>query len=68
MKKIVESSLTWYIVATIILIGNIAFYKWDYPSSGAQAAWDVHPLFWFMWQTIFAYAIIGITYLGIKKK
>ena len=67
MNKIVESRFFKFMVVGIVAIGNILFYTWGYPESGAKAAWEVHPLFWGMLQSIFLYAMVAYTYFGIKN-
>ena len=67
MKNLVESILFKVIILNIILVGNIAFYTWGYPDSGAQYAWDIHPLFWGMLQGLFCYAAGAYMYFAIKK-
>jgi hypothetical protein len=55
------------VVILLIATGNVLFYTWGYPDSGAKAAWEVGWAFWAMWQGIFLYAIGGYLYFLIKN-
>ena len=67
MKEFLNSSVVRWTNILTIIVGNIAFYTWGYPESGAKYAWDIHPLFYLMWQLIFLYAIVGLIVMWYKK-
>jgi len=65
--RLTETSFFKFLMAFLVAVVNVLFYTLGYPETGAKAAWEVHPLFFCMWQGIFLYACIGMIYFGITK-
>jgi len=67
MKKFFENRITKFALALLTIIGNVLFYTWGAPGSGAKYAVEVHPLFYFMIQEIFLVVSGAWIYFGIKN-
>lgn len=66
IKRILGFRVTKFAIASIILVGNIVFYTWGAPSSGANYAIAIHPLFYFMIQGLFLVGFLSWIYMGVK--
>ena len=68
MKKFFEKRYVKFILAALALVVNILFYTISAPESGANAAVELHPLFYFMIQEVFVVVIAAWIYFGIKNQ
>jgi len=62
MKWLTKTRLLKIALIVLATVGNILFYTWGYPESGAKYAWDTHPLFAVMCQFLFLAPISAYVY------